>query len=91
MDFLALSSPSTYMLFLNWHPSPLSKTGGNAFGAHFLKLGSKNKYGDPHFLFHDFNKNSASFQWEKNKIGINLCSVFWQFYSNVRIELKWVE
>ena len=39
---------------------------GNTFGAHFLQLYCKNKYIDPHFIFHDFNKNSASFQWEKN-------------------------
>ena len=55
-----------------WHtfnfetrPSPLSKIGKNAFGAHFLQLYRKNEYGDPHFLFHDFNKDSASFRWEK--------------------------
>ena len=35
---------------------------GNAFGAHFLQLYRKNEYADPHFLFHDFSKNSASFQ-----------------------------
>ena len=46
-------------------PSPLPEIGGNAFGAHFLQLCSKNQYGDPNFLLHDFNKNSASFQWEK--------------------------
>ena len=45
---------------------PLSKIGENAFGAHFLQLYRKNEYGDPHFLFHDFNKDSASFRWEKN-------------------------
>ena len=47
-------------------PSPLSKIKENAFGAHFLQLYRKNEYGDPHFLFHDFNKDSASFRWEKN-------------------------
>ena len=47
-------------------PNPLSKIGGNAFGAHFLQLYRKNEYSDPPFLFHDFNKNSASFQWKKN-------------------------
>ena len=35
------------------------------FGGHFLQLYRKNEYRDPHFLFLDFNKNSASFQWEK--------------------------
>ena len=47
-------------------PSPLSKIGENAFGTHFLKFYRKNEHGDPHFLFHDFNKDSASFRWEKN-------------------------
>ena len=47
-------------------PSPLSKIGENAFGVHFLQLYRKNECGDPHFLFHDFNKESASFRWEKN-------------------------
>ena len=47
-------------------PSPLSKIGENAFGAHFLQLYPQNEYGDPYFLFHDFNKDSASFRWEKN-------------------------
>ena len=47
-------------------PSPLSNIGENAFGAHFLQLYRKNEYGDPHFLFHDFNKDSATFRWEKN-------------------------
>ena len=44
---------------------PLPKIEENAFGAHFLQLYRKNEYGDPHFLFHDFNKDSASFRWEK--------------------------
>ena len=35
---------------------------GNAFGVHFLQLYRKNEYGDPHFLFHDFNKDNASFR-----------------------------
>ena len=47
-------------------PSPLSKIGENAFGAPFLQLYRKKEYGDPHFLFHDFNKDSASFRWQKN-------------------------
>ena len=36
------------------------------FGVHFLQLYRKNEYVDPHFICHDFNKNSASFQWQKN-------------------------
>ena len=48
-------------------PSSLSKIGENAFGAHFLKFYRKNENGDPYFLFHDFNKDSASFRCEKKK------------------------
>ena len=51
---------------LNLAPSHLSKIGENAFGAHFLQLCRKNKYGAPHFLFHDFNMDRASFRQEKN-------------------------
>ena len=47
-------------------PSPLSKIGENACGAYFLQLCRKKEYGELHILFHDFNKTSASFQWEKN-------------------------
>ena len=46
--------------------SPLSKLGENAFGAQFLQFLCKNEYGDPHFLFHDFKKDSPSFRWQKN-------------------------
>ena len=48
--------------YFETRPSPLSKIGENAFGAHFLQLYRKNEYGDPHFLFHDFNNDSASFR-----------------------------
>ena len=41
---------------------PLSKIEENAFGANFLQLYRKNEYGDPHFLFHDINKESAFFR-----------------------------
>ena len=30
--------------------------------AHFLQLYCKNEHGDPHFLFHDFDKDIASFE-----------------------------
>ena len=60
-DFLILSSPFLTFYF-ETRPSPLSKIGENAFGAHFPQLYRKNEYGDPHFLFHDFNKDSASFR-----------------------------
>ena len=58
--------PLSHTFYSETRPSPLSKIGENAFGAHFLQLYRKNEYGDPHFLFHDFNKDSASFRWEKN-------------------------
>ena len=58
-----LSSPIHIHAILKLAPFPSQ---GNAFGAHFLQLYRKNEYADPHFLFHDFSKNSASFQWEKN-------------------------
>ena len=58
--------PLSHTFYFETRPSPLSKIGENAFGAHFLQLYRKNEYGDPHFLFHDFNKDSASFRWEKN-------------------------
>ena len=40
----------------------LLKIGEHASRAHFLQLYRKNEYGDPHYVFHDFNKNSVSFQ-----------------------------
>ena len=64
------------MLFWS-RPSPLPKIEENAFGAHFLQLYRKNEYGDPHFLFHDFNKDSASFRWEKK-----LAQIYVQFFGN---------
>ena len=58
--------PLSHTFYFETRPSPLSKIKENAFGAHFLQLYRKNEYSDPHFLFHDFNKDSASFRWEKN-------------------------
>ena len=54
--------PLSHVVFFETRPSPLSKIGESAFGAHFLQLYHKNEYGDPHFLFHDFNKDIASFR-----------------------------
>ena len=65
-DFLILSSLFHIHSTLKLAPVLSQKIGENAFGAHFLQLYRKNEYGDPHFLFHDFNKDSASFRWEKN-------------------------
>ena len=58
--------PLSHTFYFETHPSPLPKIKENAFCAHFLQLYRKNEYGDPHFLFHDFNKDSASFRWDKN-------------------------
>ena len=52
----------------------LSRIAGNAVGAHFLQLYCKTSTVTPIFLFHDFDKNSASFN--EKKIGKNLCSSF---------------
>ena len=71
--------PLSHTFYFETRPSPLSKIGENAFGAHFLQLYRKNEYGDPHYLFHDFNKGSA-LPFDGQKIGTNLCSGFWQFY-----------
>ena len=59
-------SPFHILAILKLAPVFSQKLKRNAFGAHFLQLYRKNEYGDPHFLFHDFNKNSASFHCEKN-------------------------
>ena len=58
--------PLSHTCHFESRPSPLSKIGENACGTHFLQLYRKNEYGDHHFLFHDFNKDSASFRWEKD-------------------------
>ena len=58
--------PLSHKFYFETRPSPLSKIGENAFGVHFLQLYRKNEYGDPHFLFHDLSKDSASFRWQKN-------------------------
>ena len=57
-----LSSPFHIHFILKLAPVLSQKSGENAFGAHFLQFYRKNEYGDPHFLFHDFNKDSASFR-----------------------------
>ena len=58
--------PLSHTFYFETRPSRLSKIRENAFGVHFLQLYRKNEYGEPHFLFHDFNKDSASFRWEKS-------------------------
>ena len=83
-DVSILSSAFQINFILKLAPV-LSRIAGNAVGAHFLQLYCKNEHRDPHFLSHDFDKNSASFNGKK--IGKNLGSRFWQFYQIVRIEL----
>ena len=58
--------PLPHTCHFETRPSPLLIIGENACGAHFLHWCRKKEYSDPHFLFHNFNKNSASFKWEKN-------------------------
>ena len=65
-DFLNTFFPLSHTFYFKTRPSPLSKIKESAFGAHFLQLYRKNEYCDPLFLFHDFNKKSTSFRWEKN-------------------------
>ena len=47
--------PLSHTFYFETRPSPLSKIGENAFGAHFLQL-----------YRNEFNKDSASFRWEKD-------------------------
>ena len=77
-DFFNAFFSLPYTSHFETRPNPVSKIGGNTFGAHFLQFYHKNEFGDPHFLFHDFNKNSASFQWEK--IDLNLLFIFFCFF-----------
>ena len=60
-DFLILSSPFHIHSILRLTPVLSQKIAENAFGALFMQLYGKNEYGDPHYLFHDFNKGSGSF------------------------------
>ena len=59
--------PLSHTFYFETRPSPLSKIKENAFGVHFLQLYRKNEFSDPHFLFHDFNMDSASFPCEKHQ------------------------
>ena len=53
------------MSFWNSPQSSL-KNGRKCICCAHSQLHHKNEYGDPIFLFHDFNKDSPSFRWEKN-------------------------
>ena len=65
-DFLILSSPFRIHSIWNSPQSSLKNQGKCIWCALSAALPQKRVYGDPHFLFHDFNKDSASFRWEKN-------------------------
>jgi len=69
--------PLSHTCHFETRPRPLSKIKENAFGTHFLRLYRKNEYSDPHFLFHNFNKDIASFLWEKNFLAILLNCTDW--------------
>ena len=43
-----------------WTIIDYKRLNANLYGKIF-----ENEYGDPHFLFHDLNKDGASFWWEK--------------------------
>ena len=76
-DFFKTFFPLSHTFYFETRSSPRSKIKENAFGAHFLQLYRKNEYGDPHFLFHDFNKDSASFRREKK-----FAQIYVQFFGN---------
>ena len=68
--------PLSHTCHFETRPSPLSKMNEHAFGGRFLQLYRKNECGDPHFVFHYFNKDSPSIPFDEKKIGPNLCSFF---------------
>ena len=66
-DFLILSSPFHIHSILKLAPVLSQKSEKMRLVRTFcVQLYRKNEHGDPHSLFHDFNKDSASFRWEKN-------------------------
>ena len=69
----------TYIQFWNSPQSSL-KIGKNAFVAHFLQLYRKNEYGDPHFLFHDFNKDSTEKKKKLTQINVQFFGNFTKLY-----------
>ena len=46
-DFFNTFFPLSHTFYFETRPSPLSKIGENAFGAHSLQNYRKNEYGDP--------------------------------------------
>ena len=65
-DFLILSSPFHIHSILKLVPVLSQKSEKMHLVCALSAALPQNEYGDSHFLFHDFNKDSASFQWEKN-------------------------
>ena len=59
-------------------PSPRSKIGGNAFGGTFCSSIAKTSAVTPIFYFMILIRTVLPFN--AKKMGINLCSGFWQFY-----------
>ena len=76
-DFLILSSPFHIHSILKLAPVLSQKLEKMRLVRTFCSSTAKNEYGDPHFLFHDFNKDSTSFRWEKE-----LAQIYVQFFGN---------
>ena len=87
-DYLMPSSLFHIHAILKLAPcSPLSIIGENECGAHFLQLYRKNEYGAPHLICYFMILIRTVLPCNEKNIGINICSVFWQFHTIVRIEL----
>ena len=65
-DFLIISSPFRIHSILKLAPVLSQKSRKMHLVCTSCSSTAKTRYGDPHFLFYYFNKDSASFQWEKN-------------------------
>ena len=65
-DFLILSSPFHIHSILKLAPVLSQKSEKMRLVRTFCSCTAKTSTVTPHFLFHDFNKDSASFRWEKN-------------------------
>ena len=73
-------SSLSHTFYFETRPIPLSKIGENAFGAHFLQLYRKNEYGDPNFLFHNFNRDSGSMRKKLAQIYVHFFGSFTKLY-----------
>ena len=61
-DFLILSCPFHIRSILKLAPVLSQKSERMHLVRTFCSSTAKKEYGDPHFLFHDFNKDSAFFR-----------------------------